>query len=374
MSNGSSGVRQRVALAHDYLTTVGGAERVVLSMAHTFPDAPIYTSLYEPDLVAPELRHGLDIRPSSLNRWGPLRRNYRLALPLMAPTFDRVVVDADVVLVSSSGWAHGLRTAGRKIVYCHNPPRWVYQRRDYAPPGRPMWWAVALALHPYLVRWDKRAERTCHRYLANSSIVAERIRQFYGREAEILPPPTAFEPTGEQEAVQGLDAGFFVTVGRLIGHKNVASVVEAFASVPDQRLVVVGDGPERERLATLASSNVHFTGTVDDAQLRWLYANSTALVSASREDFGLVPLEAAAFGKPSVLLRFGGFLDTMDEDRTAVFFDRPDPTEISVAIRRAVDAGWDRTEITANVERFSAPRFARRLREIVDEELSLSTE
>ncbi|MCU1456289.1 MAG: glycosyl transferase family 1 [Actinomycetia bacterium] len=360
----------KIAIVHDYLTVIGGAERVVLSMIHTFPKAPIYTSLYEPKTIIPELASGHDIRASVLNRVGLFRRNHRTAMPILGPTFSRIKIDADVVLCSSSGWAHGVQTSGRKLVYCHNPARWLYQRTEYLQQGNRLWWLMATGMHPYLRRWDRAAAASCDRYVANSSIVAERIRNAYSIDAEVLPPPTSFESTGPLRAVSGLEAGFFLSPGRLMGHKNTAALVEAFAAhLPDLQLVIVGVGPEGERLAAGAPPNVHFTGQVDDDELRWLYANCTALISASREDFGLTPLEAACFGKPSVLLRYGGFLDTMVDGETAVFFDQPEPAAIAIAVIRARTESWDQAAIRENAQRFSTPRFQERLRAIVAEEL-----
>jgi glycosyltransferase involved in cell wall biosynthesis len=205
--------------------------------------------------------------------------------------------------------------------------------------------------------------------VAISSIVAERIRRVYGRDAEVLPPPTSFDSSGPRRAIAGVDPGFYITVGRLIRHKNTAAVVEAFAALPGAQLVVVGDGPDRQQMIARAPTNVRFVGRVDDDELRWLYANCAGLVSASREDFGLTPLEAGSFGKPSLLLRFGGFLDTMVEDETALFFEAPDPVAIAQAVRRASTESWDERAIRQNVDRFSTPRFEGRLRAILAEEL-----
>ena len=359
-----------VAIAHDYLTVVGGAERVVASMVHAFPGAPVYTSLYEPERVHDELASRIDVHTSALNRVGVLRRNHRLAVPFLGPAFDHLHVDADVVVCSTSGWAHGISASGRKIAYCHNTPRWVHQRREYAPINRPMWWAMAGAMHPYLKRWDRKAAESCSRYLAVSTVVAKRIRDAYGIEATVLPPPTSFDPAGPQIEVRGASPGCYLNVNRLMGHKNTDAVLEAFAEMPDLQLVIVGDGPERARLTASAPRNVLMTGQVDDSQLRWLYANCTGLVSASREDFGLTPLEAASFGKPAALLRFGGFLDTMVEGETAIFFDDPDPASISPAVRSLESEVWAEGAIQDNADRFSSSRFEAQLREIVAEELA----
>ena len=341
-------------------------------MTRTFPEAPVYTSLYEPLVVLPELASGLDVRPSPLNRVKLLRRNHRVAMPLLAATFNRIHVDADVVLCSTSGWAHGVTTPGRKIAYCHNPARWLYQRREYAPSGRPLWWAMAIGIRPYLLRWDRAAAASCDRYIANSSTVAERVRRAYGRDAEVLPPPTTLDPAGERRPVPDLDPGYFLSVGRLVSHKNTGDLIRAFADLPGCRLVIVGDGPDYQRLAASLPNNVRLVGPVGDDRLRWLYANCTALVSASREDYGLTPLEAAGFGKPSVLLRYGGFLDTMVDGETALFFDTPDPTTIAATVRRAANEQWSDSAIRENAQRFSMPRFEDRLRAIVSEETAAS--
>jgi glycosyltransferase involved in cell wall biosynthesis len=354
-----------VAIAHDYLTQRGGAERVVVSMLRAFPDAPVHTTLYEPSLTFSEFADA-DVHPSVLNRVGLLRRNHRLAFPLLAPTVGGMQVDADVVLCSTSGWAHGVQSDGAKVVYCHSPARWLYQTDRYVarmPLGaRP---AIA-ALGSPLRRWDRRSARTASRYLVNSTHVARSVQDVYGLDAEVLPPPPALTPDGEVEPVAGLEPGFFLCVSRLLPYKNVDSVVAAFRSLR-QRLVVVGDGPDRERLSQLAGPNVRLLGSVDDARLRWLYANATALVAASYEDFGLTPLEAASFGKPVAVLRYGGFMDTVAEGATGVFFDRPDPTEIAAAVAVTAGTPWDTAALRAHAERFAEARFVSRLQEVVRE-------
>jgi glycosyltransferase involved in cell wall biosynthesis len=252
--------RYPLAIAHDYLTQRGGAERVVLAMSKAFPEAPIYTLLYDPDGTFPEFRDRR-IVTSPLNRVGPLRRHHRAALPLLPVAASRLHVPADVVLASSSGWAHGFRTDGRLIVYCHNPARWLYQADEYLGPG----WRAALkrtALAPVragLVRWDRRAAARAERYLANSSVVRERILRAYGIQAELLFPPAGVSVHGSQAPVPELldwsGEGYHLVVSRLLPYKNVDVVIEAFTGL-DERLVVVGSGPEEERLRDMAGPNV----------------------------------------------------------------------------------------------------------------------
>src|SRR5204863_10027435 len=186
----SLAVIEPFAIAHDYLTQRGGAERVVLSLVHAFPHARVYTSLYDPAGTFPEFSD-VDVRTSPLNLLRPLRRRHRLALPLLAPAFSRLRIDADVVVCSSSGWAHGARVEGRKIVYCHTPARWLYQPERYLRGRAVGFRGVAAVLRPQLVRWDKAAAASADLYLANSSAVAARIADIYGLEAEVLPPPPA---------------------------------------------------------------------------------------------------------------------------------------------------------------------------------------
>lgn len=357
----------KIALAHDYLTQRGGAERVVLSMMKAFPGAPLYASLYEPTGTFPEFRRA-DIHPLGLNRLGLLRQNHRLALPLLAWTFSRTDIPADVVLCSSSGWAHGIRTSGRKIVYCHTPARWLYQMSRYMPAGALSARAGVTMLRPYLLRWDRLAALKAHRYLTSSTAVRERIRAVYGLDADLLPPPFTIDRGGSQREPTGLDPGFFLVISRLLPYKNVGAVIDTFADLPGDRLVIVGTGPEERRLRRKASANVRFLGTVDDEELRWLYANAVGIVAASYEDYGLTPVEGASFGKPAAALRWGGFLDTVVEGVTGVFFDRPEPAEIRTALRRLRSTSWSPTTIETHAELYSEEKFVEGLRQVVAEE------
>jgi glycosyltransferase involved in cell wall biosynthesis len=259
---------------------------------------------------------------------------------------------------------------GRKIVYCHTPARWLYQSARYlgtaAPRGAR---AALLAQRRFLLEWDREAAASASRYIANSTIVRDRIRSAYGIDAEIVPPPYTLDPGGPQRAPSGVEPGFALTVSRLLPYKNVDAVVAAQAGLPQQRLVVAGDGPDVARLRRDAPANVIFTGAVGDDELRWLYANCTALVAASYEDFGLTPVEAAAFGKPAAVLRYGGYLDTIAED-TGVFFDRPVPSDIRGALARVHGTTWDAVRIRAHAATFSEAAFADRMREIVTAEAS----
>ena len=366
--------RPRIAIAHDYLTQRGGAERVVLSLARAFPDAEIHTLFYEPDQTYPEFRD-MRIRTSGLNRIGPFRRDPRIALPLLATASSRMTIDADIVIASSSGWAHAFPTDGRKIVYCHSPARWLYLPEDYlGDAGRLDPKRLLLSvLTPALKVWDRRAAMTAHRYLANSSVVRERIRRVYRIDAPTLFPP--FSPAvaeGEQEPIpelaswagaDGTAGGHFLVVSRLQPYKHVDRVIEAFGGLPDERLLVIGKGPEKERLVELAGENVRLIEGLSDAQMRWAYGNARALVAASHEDFGLTPLEAGAHGVPTIALRAGGYLDTVEEGVNGLFFEEPTAEAIREAVHRFDEnPPEERTRIIDRAARFSEEHFVDALR------------
>jgi glycosyltransferase involved in cell wall biosynthesis len=359
-----------VALVHDYLTQRGGAERVVLSLAEAFPGAPVFTSLYQPEGTFPQFGD-LDVRTLPIDRVPLLRAHHRLALPVLAPSFSRLRIDADVAVCSSSGWAHGASVRGRKVVYCHTPARWLYQTDRYLGDSARWSGRVLSALTPPLRRWDQRAAASAQRYLVNSTVVRQRVADLYGIDADVVPPAVDVDHEGPLEAAEGLEPGFVLCVSRLLAYKNVEAVVAAAGSLPHVSLVVVGTGPLHDQITASAPPNVTVLGEVSDARLRWLYANSAGLVAASYEDFGLTPLEAASFAKPTAALRWGGFLDTIIEGTTGVYFERPEPEDIAGGISRLLGSEWDRGELTAHARQFSTARFVERLHAVVAEERAL---
>ncbi len=357
----------KVVVVHDYLTQRGGAERVVLSILKAFPAAPVHTSLYLPEGTFPEFAKA-SVRTLGIDRSTTLRNNHRLALPLLAASFGRHHVDADVVICSSSGWAHGARVSGRKIVYCYSPAHWLYDGKRYLGQQHGLVSRVVAGIRPSLVRWDQRAAASADRYLTSSVAVQTKIKAVYGIEAEILRPPPSLDPEGPQIPVDGLEPGFLLCVSRLLPYKNVDAVVEAFRRLPAQRLVIVGAGPEGARLQALAGPNVTFLSFVPDEQLRGLYGASTAVMAASYEDYGLTPLEGAAFGKPAVVVRKGGFLETVIDGQTGLFFDEPDPGLIAQATSEAICTTWSTADLKAHALSFGEESFARRLKELVADE------
>lgn len=347
----------RVAVAHDYLTQMGGAERVALELARAFPGAPLYTSLYSQSDTFPDFA-SIPVNASRLNRFRIFRKNVFAAFPLLPFVWRARAVEADVVLCSSSGWSHAVRTSGKKIVYCHNPPRWIYQVEDVRGDMNPLIRA-GFFFFRWILRWlDRWAASTADVYIANSSQVSKRIEMAYGRTARILHPPVSVDTTLPMEPVEGVEPGYFLTVGRDRGYKNVATAISAVELLGDARIVWVGGSGTQCRAATLFNN-------VSDAQLRWLYANCRALIALSHEDFGLTVIEANAFGKPVVALKAGGYLDSVIEGSTGVFASSLDLHDVVQALRLVLETAWDPDLIREHASRFSVEAFRARLRAVV---------
>lgn len=356
-----------IAIAHDYLTQKGGAERVVLAMHKAFPEATIYTTLYDPESTYPEFKNA-KIVVSPLNKVGLFRKKHRLALPLLPLASSLLYVPAEKTLVSSTGWAHGFTFAGKSLIYCHSPARWLYMSDQYlGDNANPLMGRALKVLLPFLKMWDMRASRQAGPYLANSSIIKKRIWDVYAKESDILFPP--FSPIRAQELapIAGLedfmDGGdYFLLVSRLLPYKNIDKAVEAFRG-SSQKLLVIGAGPMEESLKAMAGPNVRFASNIADSELRYAYAHCRALLAVSYEDFGLTPLEAGAWGKPTIALKAGGYLDTIREGLNGTYIQEPTPELISQAVKNFDPADWDRQKIQAHVEDFSEERFIRHLQQ-----------
>ncbi len=347
-----------VVLVHDYLNQRGGAERVVLELAAMFPGAPIYTSLYRPGSTFPEFR-ALDVRTSFMDRL-PVDRRFRALLPLYPAAFRSLgPIDAGLVISSSSGWAHAVRTTPRAFhaVYCYTPARWLYETRVG---DRTIGSAVALALASrYLRPWDRRAASHPDLYIAISELVRARIRERYGRDAPVVYPPVdteRFRPTPRGERL--------LVVSRLLPYKRVDLVVEA-ATRAGIGLDVVGVGPALDDLRRRAGPTVHFHGRLPDEEITQLFQRCRAFCLPGSEDFGITPIEANAAGKPVVAFAGGGALETIDEGVTGAFFAEASVEGLLEALARCDAIISTPAEIAAQARRFSATAFRERLTRVL---------
>ncbi len=358
-----------IALVHDYLNQYGGAERVVAAFHRRFPEAPIYTSVYDPARMPPEVR-SWPVRTTWLQGLPGLHRLpwARLLLPLYPLAFESLDLSPyRLVLSSSSAFAKGVVTGPETlhVCYCHTPMRFAWQPARYlAREGipAPLQGLLGPILH-YLRLWDQVSARRVDRFLCNSRLVARRIRKLYGREATVLPPPVDVErfrpqPRATREA--------FLVVGRLVPYRRLDVVVEAFNRLK-LPLWIVGEGRDRPRLEALAGPTVRFWGRVDDRTLADLYARTHALIFPGEEDFGLVPLEAMASGRPVLAYGAGGALETVVPGVTGRFFFAQTPEAIVEAVRafRAEEARYDPVRIRRWAETFALPRFLERLEAVL---------
>lgn len=342
---------QSVAIVHDYLNQLGGAERVVLAMARMFPGAPVYTSIYRPQSTHPEFA-SVDVRVSPLDRL-PVDRAFRALLPLY-PAAIRLLgtLDNQLVLSSSSAWAHGVRTAPRSLhlVYCHAPARWLYNSTEYMPSR-----AARLALAParaMLRGWDRHAARRADGYIANSENVRRRVRATYGVDADVVHPPVEvgrFRPRPRGERL--------LVVSRLLAYKRVDLAISA-ATTLGVGLDIVGTGPEMERLRSMAGPSVTLHGRLSDRAVTELLEGCWALCVPGAEDFGIVTVEALAAGKPVVALASGGALEILEDGVTGALFSSPTVEQLVRAIRRAADLDTSPDLLSAAAQRYSFDAFA----------------
>jgi glycosyltransferase involved in cell wall biosynthesis len=357
-----------VVIAHDFMETYGGAERLTEEMARAFPRAPVVAILGRREVAR---RMGVEGRFRSLL---PARervlRHYRLLAPFYGLLADNVrLPDADVVLSSSYAFAHRMRTGNDapRVCYCHSPLRFAWSMTDSY---RGLWAGGALGgpafdlLAASLRRSDRRAARRIERYLTQSPFTAEQIERFYGRRADVIGAPVdcdRFRPSG------GAPADYFLFCGRLIEpYKRVGIVVEAFRRV-GARLVVAGDGPARESLRRSAPSNVEFVGHVEDDSLVGLMQHCRAAVFPSRDDFGLIPVEVMACGRPVLAYAGGGSMYTSVPGVTGELFGEQTVESLEAALRSFEPDRYDSVRIREHALKWDSRRFRDRLvREVVE--------
>jgi glycosyltransferase involved in cell wall biosynthesis len=363
----------KIALVHDWLTGMRGGEKVLLSLARLFPDAPLYTLLHVKGSLAPELE-ARDIRTTFVQGLPGAARRYRHYLPLFpaaAATIDLRGYDA--VVSSSHCVAKGVRPApgALHVCYCHTPMRYVWDRfDDYFGPGRTgiLTRAAATVAAPWLRRWDVATAPRVDAFVANSAYVAGRIRRYYGRDAAVLPPPvdTEFFTPGPDDPGR-----YDLVVSALAPYKRLELVLDAYRGT-GRPLKVVGTGPEEGRLRTSAPPEAEFLGAVDDETLRELYRGCRAALMPGVEDFGIVPLEAMACGRPAVVFAEGGGPESVVSGETGVIFREPTAQALKAAVDSLDVLRFNRLTLRARAEAFSRQAFESRFRAFFDEAVERS--
>ncbi len=358
----------KLAIVYDYLAQKGGAERVVLELNRIFPDAPIYTVIYN-QKSAPEEFRQLDVRTSGLQRLPFSRTKFEMYLPLYAFAVEQFDLrEYDVVLSVGTMVAKGVVTGSRTchISICFTPMRWAWDLyHDYieelksAPWVR---WPFRLLAHYYRM-WDVASAPRVSFFIAGSQVAARRIRKHYGRESQVIHPPVdvdKYQPNGKPPE------DFFLVVSRLVYAKRIDLVVRAFAN-NGRRLVVIGQGERLRHLKAMATPNVQFLGFQPDEVVRDYYARCRALIFPGEEDFGLTPVEAKASGRPTIAYAAGGALETVQDGQTGLFFPHQTPDSLAQAIDRFDTMEFDADLLRQDSRRFASEIFEKKIRKFVRE-------
>ncbi len=354
------------AIVHEYLNQYGGAERVLQVLCAMMPDAPIYTTLYDSDMTGGVFA-GRDIRTSFLQQLPFAKRWHHLYSPLMPLAVEQFDTRAfDTVLSVSASFAKGVITqpGTRHVCYCLTPPRFLWddsqrfiERFRYPLPIGKL---APLGLS-YLRIWDRQAAERVDDWIAISDFVRRRIEKYYDKDATVIYPPVNVSKFPVSHA-QGT---YWLMVGRLVAYKNFDLAIRAFNTL-GWPLKIVGTGVEERRLRALANPNIEFIGSVTDEQLAALYADARAVLFPQEEDFGIVPLEAMASGRPVIAFRGGGAVETVIDRITGVFFDEQTPESLAEAVERADRMKWLPTMCRGQAERFDIPVFRKKIGAMLD--------
>ncbi len=356
--------KNNIAIVHDFLSQYGGAEYVVSVFHEMFPEAPIYTSIYFPDKTWPAFKTAKVITSfmqktpyiSKIQKW------LFFVYPIVFRTMD--LSSYDLILSSSANFASGVKVKkGQKhICYMHNPPRFLYREEEYLKKEKVAGLLRLLVsfISVPLRFFDKRSTVKIDFIIANSKNVAKRIYSTYAKESIMVYPPVE----EDRFCLSEKSEGFYLVVSRLIGYKRVDLAVEAFNNL-NKRLIVIGDGPEKQRLKEMARNNVEIMGWQPDEVVADYLGRCEAFIFPGEEDFGIVSVEAQLCGKPVVAYRGGGALETVVENETGIFFDEFDSKLLADAVLALENTKWNKKKIRENALRFSKKRFKEEINKII---------
>lgn len=360
----------KVALVHDHLVQDGGAERVVRTLMKMYPDAPLYTLLYDPQKMGPDFV-GRNIRTSVLQKIPGATRYYKALLPLIDGAFRRFDLSGyDVVISSSSGWAKSVRTGPHTthVCYCHTPIRYLWSDSERyikeLPFPAPVKWLIRL-LRPRLRCNDRRASSHVDVFVANSRHVAERITRYYDRHSVVIYPPVAID----QFAPSATKDDYFLVATRLEPYKRVDLVIEVFNKLK-WPLKIMGSGTDAARLKGLAGPTVTFTGRVSDAERKELFARARGFLNPQEEDFGITIVEALASGTPVIAYCVGGAAEILTSGKTGLLFTPQTAAALEQAVRRFDPSDFSPDVLRRRAADFSEDRFASELKTVVTERVT----
>ena len=362
----------KVALVHDLLASYGGSEQVIFDLHQMFPDAPIYTTIFDPSRLPPRFAK-LPIRTSFLQNVPSLSRNYGAIVPLMPLAFGSFHLrDYDLVLSSAHAFSKSITVppGALHVCYCYTPLRYAWShQKEYLDglPMKPLLAPAARLVLEQLRKWDYSASQGVDRYIAISLNVRERIAKYYGRESDVVYPAIDLSRFRVGDHANNHE-GAFLVVGRLFSYKRVQTAVEACTRLR-LPLKVIGRGPELKRLRGMAGPTVQFLGEVDDATLETEYRTCRALLFTSDEDFGMVPLEAMASGRPVLALNAGGARETVVAGVTGELYEDAGSEALVEALQRFRPDDFDSRACRARAEEFSVERFRSGIKAVLERDL-----
>jgi len=355
----------KVAIVHYWLLNMRGGEKVLEEICELFPQADIFTHVYVPGRVSDKIRRHR-VKTTFIAGLPLARSSYQTYLPLMPMALEELDLSAyDLVISSEAGPAKGVivRPDALHVCYCHSPMRYIW---DQYPVYRRSAGPLARLLMPFLMsrlrQWDVTSSARVDHFLANSTAVAARIRKYWRREAEVVPPPV---DTARFSAAQRRD-DYYLFAGELVPYKRADLAVSACTAL-DRRLIVIGDGPDARRLRKIAGPRVEFLGRVSDEVLAQHYARCRALLFPGEEDFGIIPVEAMASGAPVICFGRGGANDTVIPDVTGIFFEEQTLEDMMEAIRRfeMVEHTFDAGRLQEHAAGFAKGLFRQRFGAII---------
>jgi glycosyltransferase involved in cell wall biosynthesis len=358
----------RVAIVHDYLNQYGGAERVLEALHDLYPEAPVYTSIYDPAAM-PDFYRSWDIRASWMQRLPGWRRHFRKYFLLYPSAFESFDLSGyELILSSSSAYAKGVIPApgARHVCYCHTPMRFAWRTDLYVErEGIGSFQGAILPIMLTYVRlWDVAATPRVDAFVANSREVAGRIERYYGRSATVIAPPVDLPPYAPAPP-----RDYYLAGGRLIPYKRLDLAVRAFNALR-LPLKIFGEGRDRAALETIAGPTIEFLGHVSEQRRQELFTDCRAFVFPGEEDFGITPLEAMAAGRPVIALARGGALDSLIEGVTGRFFQEQTAADLAAAIALSRTDRYDADTIRRHAEGFGRDVFLRRMREVIDKQVA----
>jgi len=367
----SSLENMNIALVHDWLTNLAGAERVLLTIKELFPKADIYTSVF--DKKGAKSFAKFDIKTSYLQSYPLLKKRRELLVPLTPGAFESINLSKyDLVISNTTFAAKGVITKPETvhICYCHTPTRYLWEPEIDPRSSKGFLTGLRQKTAEKLKIWDLAAADRPDYYFANSKYIRDRIKKYYKRDSKVIYPPVDVNNFNPAKVTSDIK-DYYLFVSRLISYKKCDLVIEAFNKLK-LPLKIIGRGPEKTRLQKMAKSNIEFLGYLSDEEMKKYYREARAFVFAAEEDFGIVPVEAMAAGRPVIAYGKGGVAETVVNGKTGILFPKQTVESLIAAINKFNPKDFDSKVIRKQAEKFSEERFKKEFREEVEKIVQIS--